>query len=351
MAAPVWPSYARIQSGGIEVTAAPTVTRTEFDDGAVRQARRGLRSITQRTVTAEIAGARLVEFRAWAETHAHAWFRARDLDGAWRDVRVVGGVGGITYRQVARRAGPAWWEASMVLEDAPPAFLFPVSRVEWVALMGQNTSVVLPSALGGTAPITHSLPRIPAACTYDPATRTLTSPAAVRGRINAVAAALYPWLATDADGRTARMDLAMARSYVSPMDITRTDADTVRLHNGARNLNLPRPWFTAPNTTRYLLSLAIRRSGRITMDLGPAGPTNELTAAAERDLRLRVNQGDDVLIIAGPASPEAIARDTSEPYDWTLPAAPVAAWIDSLTLEVGAPSMEVRVHGWLWLPP
>lgn len=351
MPAPVWPSWARIQSGGIEVAAAPTVTRTEYDDGAVRQARRGSRPITQRTVTAEIAGARLIEFRAWAEAHAHVWFRARDLDGAWRDMRVVGGVGGITYRQVARRAGPAWWEASMVLEDGPATFLFPAARVEWVALMGQASSVVLPAVLGGTAPITYSLPRIPRACTFDPATRTVASAMNVRGRSNAVSAALYPCLATDADGREARMDLVMARSFISIMDATRPDADTVTLTSGGRSLDLPQPWFAALDPERYLFSLAIRRSGRITMDLGPAGATNELTGGAERDIRLRVNLGDDVLTLAGPTSPDAVARDTSEPYDWTLPAAPIAAWIDSLALAVGAPSVNGYVHAWLWLPP
>lgn len=345
MAAPVWPSYARIQSGAIEVAAAPTVTRTEFDDGAVRQARRGLRPITQRTVTAQIAGARLVEFRAWAEAHAHAWFRARDLDGAWRDMRVVGGVGGITYRQVARRAGPAWWEARMVLEDGPAAFLFPDARVEWVARLRSPSSVVLPAALGGTAPITYSLPRIPSRCTYDPATRTLTSPSNLRGRSNVLDGALYRYVATDADGRTATMELVVARAY----DITctvRGAAGTVSM--GASSLDLPAQWLSPPaDTTRELTNLTVYRSGRVTLEIGPAGPTDDLKDAAERDLRLACVVGGHELLLQGPASAQAIARDTSEPYDWTLPAAPIAAWIDT----IGDQAALGKIYAWLALPP
>lgn len=344
MAAPVWPSYARIQSGGIEVAAAPTVTRTEFDDGAVRQARRGMRTITQRTVTVQIAGARLIEFRAWAEAHAHAWFRARDLDGAWRDMRVVGGVGGITYRQVARRAGPAWWEASMVLEDGPATFLFPAARVEWVARLRSVSSVVLPAALGGTAPITYSLPRIPSRCTYDPATRMLASPSDLRGRRNVLDGALYPWLATDADGRTASMELEIARAYDITCSVSYA-AGTVSMGTGV--IDLPSPWLASPDSTRELSDLTIRRSGRITLEIGPAGPTDDLTDAAERDLRLICEVGGHELLLHGPASPEAIARDTSEPYDWTLPAATIAAWIDT----IGDQTSQGNVYAWLALPP
>lgn len=343
MAAPVWPSYARIQSRGIEVAAAPTVTRTEFDDGAVRQARRGLRPITQRTVTAEIAGDRLIEFRAWAEAHAHAWFRARDLDGAWRDMRVVGGVGGITYRQVARRAGPAWWEAGMVLEDGPPAFLFPDARVEWVARLRSSSSVVLPAALGGTAPITYSLPRIPSLCTYDPATRTLTSPSDLRGRRNVLDGALYRYVATDADGRTATMELVVARAYDIDCFVSYA-AGNVSM---AATLDLPSQWLVSPDTTRELTNLTVYRSGRVTLEIGPDGPTDDLTDAAERDLRLVCELGGHELLLHGPASAQAIARDTSEPYDWTLPAAPIAAWIDT----IGDQATSGQIYAWLALPP
>ena len=54
--AAVWPDYARQHSDGYELTAGATVRRTEFDDGAVRQAPSVSRARARRTLVAEIPG-------------------------------------------------------------------------------------------------------------------------------------------------------------------------------------------------------------------------------------------------------------------------------------------------------
>ena len=78
--AAVWPDYARQHSDGYELTAGATVRRTEFDDGAVRQAPSVSRARARRPLVAEIPGARLADFRAWIQGFGQRYFVGRDVD-------------------------------------------------------------------------------------------------------------------------------------------------------------------------------------------------------------------------------------------------------------------------------
>ncbi len=96
-----WPDYAEVAADGYALGAAPGVSRTEWDDGAVRQARTRTRALLEREATALLrdgggrtAHQRLAAFRAWAAAHAHAWFRwTEPEDGVVRLARVRGGRG------------------------------------------------------------------------------------------------------------------------------------------------------------------------------------------------------------------------------------------------------------------
>ena len=60
---PAWPAYARIEAER-RIRFAPTVERTEYDDGAVRQARRFTAALVRRTIRAWLASdADLARFR------------------------------------------------------------------------------------------------------------------------------------------------------------------------------------------------------------------------------------------------------------------------------------------------
>lgn len=117
-----WPPWARIRADET-LARRPDVARTEFDDGAVQQRRIRTQGVYTRQVTVEL-GARMAEFDAWATEHAHRYVLLRSLwDDVWRQVRVVGGAGGITYRQVgSSRSGPLW-TAECALEG--PAVAYP----------------------------------------------------------------------------------------------------------------------------------------------------------------------------------------------------------------------------------
>ena len=110
-------------SGELELGAPNDVQRTQFDDGAVRQALAFTRRGLERRVAAEIAAADLADFQTWARASAHAWFDFTDPhDGTVRRARVQGGAGGIALRQVARATGAPAWRASMTIEGpADPA--------------------------------------------------------------------------------------------------------------------------------------------------------------------------------------------------------------------------------------
>ena len=113
--AAVWPEYAHPGSS-LGIDAAPDVSRTPFEDGAVRQALVYGAPRVLRAMTVVIEPSRLSDFRGWAATYAHTWFA---IAGITEQVRVVGGVGGIEYRQVAA-AGAPQWDARLTLEAQEP---------------------------------------------------------------------------------------------------------------------------------------------------------------------------------------------------------------------------------------
>ena len=113
-----WPATAAIRAE-YGLAAQPDVERTAFEDGSIRQARLYTGAVITREITAEIAGAGLAAFRAWAAASAHRYFRFPDpTDGRTYNVRVIGGAGGIEYRQVTSLGGQVW-EARMRLEGPP----------------------------------------------------------------------------------------------------------------------------------------------------------------------------------------------------------------------------------------
>ena len=119
-----WPeAIAPMAAEGYELGAANDVQRTQFDDGAVRQAVVYTAAGLERRVTAEIADADLAAWQAWVRASAHTWFDFRDPhDGAVRRARVRGGAGGIALVQARRGPGTPAWRASMTIEGpANPA--------------------------------------------------------------------------------------------------------------------------------------------------------------------------------------------------------------------------------------
>ena len=114
-----WPDYAKVRADDSAVRESPTVRRTGFDDGAVRQSRAFASAFTQRRVVALLdSDADRIRFRDWAALNAHAWFTWADPDdGVLRRARVVGAAGGIDYRAAVRRGDRTRrWEARLVLE-------------------------------------------------------------------------------------------------------------------------------------------------------------------------------------------------------------------------------------------
>ncbi len=113
---PLWPFEARIDAEAFEIGRAEDVLRTPFEDGTVRQARRG-RGLRTWDILAHLdSDAALERFSGWADAHAHRWFAFPDpLGPGSLRVRVRGGAGGITAR--ARVAGgQRRWELRLTLE-------------------------------------------------------------------------------------------------------------------------------------------------------------------------------------------------------------------------------------------
>lgn len=113
-----WPDYAKVVAGQYRVRKAPSTRRSRFDDGAVRQAKVYTAAFEVRQIVALLDDdAARLNFRAWAEAHAHEWFTWRDPeDGVARRARVVGGDGGIEYRAAIEPGRTRRWEARMQLE-------------------------------------------------------------------------------------------------------------------------------------------------------------------------------------------------------------------------------------------
>ena len=141
-----WPPWARIHADAT-LARRPDVARTEYDDGAVAQRRITTQGVYTRQVTVEL-GARMAEFDTWAAAHAHRYFLLRGpWDAVWRQVRVVGGAGGITYRQVGTpRSGPRW-TAECGLEG--PAVAYPGISIWDAGLALGDASHVYVRLLGG----------------------------------------------------------------------------------------------------------------------------------------------------------------------------------------------------------
>lgn len=74
-------------------------------------------------VTATFAAGHEDDFRAWVAASAHNPFAFSAGDGVVRQMTVVGGAGGVAWRQVATAAGPPAWEVRMQLAGAEAAIV------------------------------------------------------------------------------------------------------------------------------------------------------------------------------------------------------------------------------------
>lgn len=121
-----WPTYAKIDAGR-RLRAGNTVRRTEFEDGAIRQARRYTAAPVHREITSWLLGSTeagtvrsadedLARFRTWAASNAHLPFTFTDETGADISVRVIGGEGGIEYEAEVSEAGARVWRLSLEVE-------------------------------------------------------------------------------------------------------------------------------------------------------------------------------------------------------------------------------------------
>lgn len=363
MATAAWPSWARLRATDYELTSAPTVARTEFDDGAVRQVRRTLRPVTHRTVVAEIPGDRLVEFRTWAEQHAYTAFTARDLDGSTRLMRVVGGVGGITYRQAARRAGRAWWDASLTLEDAPVASLaFPVASLVHLA-RPLDLPWALPAAYGGVPPYRYQLtPALPAHLALDRAARrVMLAETPVNPLYNTIENERFPiypivsaWTAEDAIGAEVSIPVTLTmQGYPMTDAVANASGELVFSPDPSRIL---RPsMFSSQgliDSNRRINRIGLSRAaGTVTLRIGPGRTSQDLLPAVARDLRLRfsatVTGAEHTVTVVGPAATTVAHPDQTDPYAWVPPnAAEVTAFVDAVP-----GGTQVTVDYWLAAPP
>ena len=114
----IWPDYVAVEADGYGVRDDPTVDRTPFDDGLIRQERRYSSAMTALAITVLIeSDADYRRFRTWARENAHRWFAwTAPESGAVHQARVRDGAGGIEY--TARVGGDSRrsWEATLTLE-------------------------------------------------------------------------------------------------------------------------------------------------------------------------------------------------------------------------------------------
>ena len=115
----VWPAWAHLDADESRQRTIE-VSRTQFDGGAVVQRRTRPSAGMARDVVAQIPGDRAAEFEAWLYAFCHANFTMRyPGDGNYYKARVVGGISGTEWRQVARRGGQRyWWEVRFQVEAA-----------------------------------------------------------------------------------------------------------------------------------------------------------------------------------------------------------------------------------------
>ena len=130
MTAPLWPDYARIKAAGHSGNADPSVRRTRFDDGEIRQepAFSEFRLVNQ--VTVVLGPVDRMRFSAWSWINQNREFLFQDpRDGQWRLSRIRGGFGGISDRHVGNVRTGVMWEVSLTLEslrrpETPPDAVF-----------------------------------------------------------------------------------------------------------------------------------------------------------------------------------------------------------------------------------
>ena len=109
-----WPDWLRIAAQQT-LAPEPDTDRHKFDDGWTRQAKVLTSPRLRVAVTATFAAGREADFRDWVAVGAANSMHFRCGDGVLREMTVVGGAGGIAWRQRSQRAGPPAWEADMTL--------------------------------------------------------------------------------------------------------------------------------------------------------------------------------------------------------------------------------------------
>lgn len=103
-------------TSAIEYRPTPDTARTEWDDGAVRQA------VVRTTVYRRVRATCMLEehhrlyLQAWMRAHAHAWFDWLGPSG-WRQSRIAGGQAGVRWRQVRRSPGVPRWQCELDVEE------------------------------------------------------------------------------------------------------------------------------------------------------------------------------------------------------------------------------------------
>ena len=334
MAIARWPDYARINARQT-VSAAPSVRRTEFDDGAIRQARTVSRPIVRVEIEADVPGDRFAAFRTWANLHADRYFTVTALGTGRGRMRVVGGVGGIAYEQVRQGGGTARWLARMTLEDAgtgPPFFGAGADRL---ILYGRAISqmATLPAAIGGAPPLRYALsPALPDDLVLDAATRVVTGRGAFVSPITS-----YVLTATDAYGRAAAVEIPIGISLKLHRNVgqfTATNAAVRMTWGGSAKNYIPPRWVDprSPNPPTWLDYFEITSAGQVTLSVGPRDSSSIFRDDSIPRLHfsmqaLDTNTGKIVkeVTFAGPVDPSAQTRDADamEPYVWTPSAASV----------------------------
>lgn len=116
VASSAWPVRTAPPSAALTIEPAPDTGRTQYEDGPVRQGALFTNPWWRRQAECEVDGADMAAVDDFLEAHAAAGFAWRDHDGRWRPAWVVGGYGGVRWRQESRRTGPARWALSMTVE-------------------------------------------------------------------------------------------------------------------------------------------------------------------------------------------------------------------------------------------
>ena len=140
MTAPVWPIFAEISSGNFQAAADPTVRRTPFDDGEIRQELAYTEARLIYSLTVILNSRNRERFDKWclANQNTEILFQA-PTDGKWRLARIRGGCGGVGYRQIGNVLSGPRWEANLTLSArraeqlSPEINIWTVITVYWLA--------------------------------------------------------------------------------------------------------------------------------------------------------------------------------------------------------------------------